>query len=267
MTNSTKLLIVCICLSLSTLISACGQLTTAQDGASSALAPTPAAPVSSALPSPQVRIVHTWLERKDGISYYETEFGLGTAVEASTILTHNHFIFSPGPRESDTLTFTVPSGQAFTVPMSDMAAVAVDAGTQVFYLPSYVTLVTAPVADQSCLDQLAAGMWLQVDYWDGATQRFAHGNFQVERLEQGVATLADPGRLIRRGDSGGGAFLGGKLIGNTWAIYVDPDDKQPLGKFNVALLPAEAMALLRPEQMTVAAVSFPATAAANGMAQ
>ena len=263
MKYTTKLAI--FCLSLSTLISACGPLTSAQEDVSNTPVSAIAAPVSI-LPSPQVRIVHTWLEHTDGVTYYKTEFGLGTAVGASAILTHNHFVFSPEPRESETLTFTVPSGQAFTVLMSDMAAVAVDAGTQVFYLPSYVVLATAPVADQSCVDQLKAGMWLQVDYWDRATQRFAQGNFQVERLEQGVATLADPAHLIRRGDSGGGAFLEGKLIGNTWAIYVDPEDKQPLGEFNVALLPAEAMELLRPEQMTVAAVSHPG-AAANGKAQ
>ncbi len=260
MKDSTKLLIFFICLSVSTLVSACGPLTSATDDANSAPVPAPAAAVSSAMPSSQIRIVHTWLEHNDGVTYYKTEFGLGTAVGANTILTHNHFIFSPEPRDSETLTFTVPSGQAFTLPLSDLAAVAVDAGTQVFYLPSYVVLATAPLADQACLDQLAAGMWLQVDYWDEATQRFAQGNFQVERLDQGVVTLADPSRVIRRGDSGGGVYLGGKLIGNTWAIYVDPDTKQPLGEFNVALLPMAAIALLQPEPITVAAVALPGAA-------
>ncbi len=265
MKNSTKLLIFFICLSLSTLVAACGPLSSAPDGASSAPVSAPAAPVSSAMPSPQIRIVHTWLEHKDNVTYYKTEFGLGTAVGASTILTHNHFIFSTEPRDSETLTFTVPSGQAFTLPLSDIAAVAVDAGTQVFYLPSYVVLATAPLADKSCLDQLAAGMWLQVDYWDEATQRFVQGNFQVKRLEQGVATLADPSHVIRRGDSGGGIYLAGKLIGNTWAIYVDPDTKQPLGEFNVALLPTAAIALLQPEPMAVAVIALPG--AASGMSE
>jgi hypothetical protein len=253
-------------ISLTTLISACGPMASAPDVASGKSVSLPVAPASPATSSPRVRIVHSWIEHKDSVTYFKTEFGLGTAVGTSTILTHNHFIFPPELRDDETLTFTFPTGQAFSLPMSDIAAVAVDAGTQVFYLPSYVVLEPAPLGDQVNLNQLQAGMWLQVDYWDDAKQRFAQGNFEVERLEPGVATLADPLHVIRPGDSGGGIYLAGKLIGNTWAMYVDPDTKQPIGEFNVALLPVGAMALLRPEQTSVAAV-LPSGAAGAGERQ
>jgi hypothetical protein len=62
-----------------------------------------------------------------------------------------------------------------------------------------------------------------------------------------VATLVDPHLVIRTGDSGGGIYLDGKLIGNTWARYVDSTDGRPLGAFNVALLPTAAMRLLQPQ--------------------
>ncbi len=127
-----------------------------------------------------------------------------------------------------------------------VAGLAVDAGTQIIHLPSYITLAPPSIGDQAVIGQLAEGEWLTVDYWDEASQRLARGNFQIMQLEQGTATLSDPLRLIRPGDSGGGVYLNGQLIGNTWSIYIDPHTKRPTGAFIVALVPAEAVRLLEP---------------------
>jgi hypothetical protein len=264
MKNPTTLFIFFVCLSLSTLISACGPLTSAPDRAGGASGPVPATSVSPARLSPQVRIEHTWIEHKDGAPYFLTEFGLGTAVEPNVILTHNHFHLQPKARENEAFTLKTPAGQEFTVSMSDLTLRPIDAGTLIIYLPHYVSLGAAALGDQTTLNQLAAGDWLQVDYWDEIDQCFVQGKFQIRRLEQGVATLADPHLVIRTGDSGGGIYLAGKLIGNTWARYVDPTDGRPIGEFNVALLPAGAMALLQPEQRSIAAAIPANTIAAVG---
>jgi hypothetical protein len=251
MKNPTTIFIFVFCLSLSTLISACGPLTSAPDRASGASGPVPATSVSPGRLSPQVRIEHTWIEHKDGAPYSLTEFGLGTAVEPNVILTHNHFHLQPKARESEAFTLTTPTGQVFTVSMSDLTLRPIDAGTLIIYLPHYVSLGAAALGDQTTINQLAEGMWLQVDYWDEIDQRFVQGNFQIRRLEQGVATLADPHLVIRTGDSGGGIYVDGKLIGNTWARFVDSTDGRPLGAFNIALLPTVAMRLLGPQQASM----------------
>jgi hypothetical protein len=135
--------------------------------------------------------------------------------------------------------------------MVNVTSVAMDGGTQMFYLPDYVALTPAPVGDPTSLSRLAPGAWLAVDYWDDIRQRFAQGNFRIKRLEAGVATLSDPEGVIGLGDSGGGIYAGGKLIGNIWAIQVNAANGHPLGAFNAALLPMEAMTLAQPEQVKV----------------
>jgi hypothetical protein len=252
MKNPIPLFIFFIGLALSGLVLACAPLLPALDGTREQPVSMPNSLVSPAPASTRVRIVHTWTDHKDGAAYYHSEFGLGTAVEPSVILTHNHFDFPLERREKETLTLKTPTGQAYTLPMSDVAVVAVDAGTQLIYLPSYVAFAIAPVGDQSTLDQLSEGDWLTVDYWDEANQRIAQGNFQIKRIGNGVATLADPHCRIHPGASGGGTYVTGRLVGNTWAMYADPGNGQATGAFNVALLPSEVLRLLQSEQTSLA---------------
>ncbi len=251
MKNRTTLVIFFLCLSLSTSISACGPLTSAPDSACGASGSVPATWVSGARLTPQVRILHTWREHNNGNRYCLTEFALGTAVGPNVILTHNHFNLQP--KDGETMTFTTSEGRELTLAMSHLTLIPIDAGTAIIYLPNYVSLGAAALGDQSTLNQLAEGEWLQVDYWDDLNQCFVQGKFQIQRLENGVATLADPHLAIRSGDSGGGIFVDGKLIGNTWARYVDSTSGRPLGAFNIALLPTAAMRLLQPHQARMAA--------------
>jgi hypothetical protein len=247
MKNLITLSIFFISLSLSGLVSACGPIPSASAGAVLISVSMPASPATLAISSARVRIVHTWTDYEDGVAYQHREFGLGTAVEPSVVLTHNHFDLQPESGRDETLTFSTPTGQVFTLSMSNLAVLPIDAGTLMIYLPNNVTLVTAPIGDQTALDQVTEGEWLTVDYWDDASQRFARGDFQIEQVKHGVVTLSDPRYVIRPGDSGGGIYLDGKLIGNTWALYADSDSKEPVGAFDVALLPAEVMRLAQAE--------------------
>ena len=61
------------------------------------------------------------------------------------------------------------------------------------------------------------------------------------RIQNGVAQLADPWHVINSGDSGGGSYFNGKLVGNIWSINLDRD-RQAAGSFNIALLPSQVLA-------------------------
>jgi hypothetical protein len=62
--------------------------------------------------------------------------------------------------------------------------------------------------------------------------------FQIVQIKDGIAQLADPSCIINSGDSGGGAYLSGDLVGNIWSIDLD-SDRRAAGSFNVALLPSQ----------------------------
>jgi hypothetical protein len=119
--------------------------------------------------------------------------------------------------------------------------ITIDRGTLLLRLPDTVHLTAVPVADQAAIHRLTTGDWLTVNYWDNATQRLATRDFQLIKTANGIATLADPDRIINPGDSGGGVFFKGQLIGNTWSINTDVNGNL-LGSFNVALVPAQVAA-------------------------
>jgi hypothetical protein len=77
-----------------------------------------------------------------------------------------------------------------------------------------------------------------VNYWDDTARRIAQRDFQVVQIKDGIAQLADPGLVINSGDSGGGVYFNGKLVGNIWSINLD-SSRQAAGSFNAALVPAQ----------------------------
>jgi hypothetical protein len=108
----------------------------------------------------------------------------------------------------------------------------------------HLILTVLPLADKSALNQLSTGDWLTVNYWDNARQQLAVKDFRLIKTVNGIATLADPERVINPGDSGGGVFFDGHLIGNTWSYNADVSGN-PLGSFNVALVPQQVAAVQR----------------------
>jgi hypothetical protein len=103
---------------------------------------------------------------------------------------------------------------------------------------------TAALASTADLRQLKVGNTLSVNYWDDTRSQLAQHDFQIIQLKDNIARLADPDRLIRPGDSGGGVYLNSRLIGNVWSIDLD-SERRPAGSFNVALLPARVRNYVR----------------------
>jgi len=198
---------------------------------------------AQACASSVIRIEHTFIT-DDGVSAYRRGGdSLGTAVAPNIILTHNHFHKPPEPLQDETLTFVVPASAALSLPVEGLPFVAIDGGTALIYLPGTVALPGAPISNRSTVEHLAIGDRLTVCYWDDDGERLAQQDFAIIRIEGGVATLADPDRIINPGDSGGGAFFEGRLVGNTWAMHADSDG-HPTGAFDVALLPAQVQDVL-----------------------
>ena len=186
-----------------------------------------------------MRIEHTYLRQDGDSTYHGSQFSLGTAIAPNIILTHNHFYKTTEPFQDEALTLFDAAGVNRPMPVP----IAVDEGATLIYLPHTVSLPMTPTSDRSTLEHLSAGDRLTVCYWDDARNRLAQQDFKIVRIKDGVATLADPGRVINPGDSGGGAFFEGRLVGNTWARQTDPDGN-PLGAFDVALLSAQTQGLL-----------------------
>ena len=126
--------------------------------------------------------------------------------------------------------------------VAEVKRIAIDKGTLLLRLPDTIDLTALPLADQAAMKHLTAGAWLTVNYWDNANQRLATQDFQLIKTANGIATLADPTQVINPGDSGGGVFFEGHLIGNTWSYNADVNGN-PLGSFNVALVPQQVAAV------------------------
>jgi hypothetical protein len=185
-----------------------------------------------------VKIEHTWEWQEGNLIYRTTQPSLGTVVGPNVILTHNHFGQLPGAHQNESMTFRGKNGERVQVQYADLETTPVDEGTMLLRLPAGLTLPAAPLADRSVIDRLAAGNWLTVIYWDDVNSRIRQQSFQIAGIENGVVTLADPNRLINKGDSGGGVYYEGQLVGNTWSIHRDTSGN-PVGYFNVALLPLQ----------------------------
>jgi hypothetical protein len=166
-------------------------------------------------------------------------YSLGTVIGARTILTHNHFDARMGTLDRELISVTHGDRDAAQLALSDMALNPIDGGTMLFGLPDAVSIPAAPVADQDTLKHLAVGNWLTVVYWDDANQQTAQHDFKIVKLGKGITTLADPAHIINSGDSGGGVYLDGQLVGNTWRITTDKQGR-PMGIFTIALAPPQA---------------------------
>jgi hypothetical protein len=202
---------------------------------------------SEAHPAPQVagqglvQIVRTWERQAGSARVRVEEMSLGTVIGPHLILTHNHFIGGLGTLPNETLSIVDNAGRTYQLRIADVKPVALDKGTLLLRLPVSVTLAAAMLADPPLINQLGPDDWLTVNYWDDANSRFATRTFQFKQMKNGVATLADPEHVINPGDSGGGVYFAGRLIGNTWSYNADTAGNA-LGSFNVALVSAQVTA-------------------------
>jgi hypothetical protein len=202
----------------------------------------PQEPGSAPSLQPIVHIVDTQKQDRGNLTYIHSSDSLGTVIGPHLIVTHNHFGATFGTLPDETLDISDSTGRSFRVRVAEVKRIAIDRGTLLLQLPDTIDLAAAPFANQNAISLLTAGDWLTVNYWDDARQRLATKDFQFIQMANGVATLADPDHTINPGDSGGGVFLAGRLIGNTWSYNADVSGN-PLGSFNVALVPQRVTTL------------------------
>jgi hypothetical protein len=174
------------------------------------------------------------------ITRSKMEHSIGTIISGDRVLTHNHF--DPGNWSiTDYILFTSNTGVETKVEKSKVNDQPKDAGTMVFQLPSGTSLggTPAPLGDPSTL---SVDDTVQTVYYDDGANRMDVLSTKIDRLGPnggGVleARLADPSTIIDPGDSGGGMFKGGQLVGNTWSINETTKGVR-LPSFRSALLPS-----------------------------
>jgi hypothetical protein len=164
---------------------------------------------------------------------------LGTITGSNAILTHNHFHTPTGRLDNEAMRFDAPGQPTARVPMGDLAHTRLNDQTTQFTLGGEwrPTAAPAPIAEAATLAALWPGDVVTVVYWDDAAQSLAVTACAIAAASPGVLTLADPDNLFNGGDSGGGVFYQGALVGNTWGFLTDQTGAR-LGLVNVALVNA-----------------------------
>jgi len=185
-----------------------------------------------------VKIQHSWKAPLGNTLHDNFDESLGTVISPDLILAHNHFSQPVGRLPAEAFTFEDSIGRSIRWRAIDLQLIPIDAGTMLIKLPAPAFPDDALVSDDVALHGLTTGNWLTVDYWDDTTQRIAQRDFQIVQIKDGVARLADSHLVINSGDSGGGVYFNGKLVGNIWSINLDTA-RRATGSFNVALLPSQ----------------------------
>jgi hypothetical protein len=135
---------------------------------------------------------------------------LGTHVGSGTVVTHDHF---SGPVTSVTYT------DSLGLQHRSNSLPKINRTFETSHLSFVNTKVApaAPVASASTIANLKQGDEIQVVYYDNYLKTAEYFNTTITRINSTAFTFADPLQIINLGDSGGGIFFKGELIGNTWA--------------------------------------------------
>jgi hypothetical protein len=174
---------------------------------------------------------------------------LGTKISPNTVLTHNHFSDLAGTHIVDPSNLKRPHNVTNTTRTTSFGR-SRQYGAQtrlVFSTVKYAGDI-APIASKRTIKQLCVGEAVDVVYWDDARKTLAVTVFQIKAIRQGaVIVLDDPADIINGGDSGGGVFYHGELIGNTWR-YIESLDRQGNSvdkEVHVQIVPPELSQALR----------------------
>ncbi len=151
--------------------------------------------------------------------------GLGTVIGDHTILTAKHVVGLaivrndiPGLRINDLLV----SG-LIKVRYCYFSEQGETSGTDIMRIDlplSFSGSLPAParLASQETMNSVGKGTWVSVVYYDHARSQLGVGKFRVIEIGDGMAKLDDPSKIIVPGDSGGGVYYNGALVGLTTSI-------------------------------------------------
>jgi hypothetical protein len=175
--------------------------------------------------------------------YNAMQAGLGTKLDEHTILTHNHYgnqanfcMIDPGDSDNP---------QDIAIKTASLAMGHGDGygdQTQLVHTAEAIEDPFAPIATQQVIRELVSGDFVEVIYRDDSSSRLAIASLQIRGfLENSVVVLEDSENIINVGDSGGGVYYQGALIGNTWRylLTLDQDDNIIDKVVHVHLLPLE----------------------------
>lgn len=168
---------------------------------------------------------------------------LGTKITANTVLTHNHFSDLAGTFILDPSNARRPHGVSDTTRTTPFGrSRQYGAQTRLVYSAVKYAGQVSPIASQRTIQHLSTGDTVDVVYWDDARQELAVAVFQIRTIRNNtVIVLDDPADIINSGDSGGGVFYNGELIGNTWRYLerVDLNGNQVDKEVHVQIVPVE----------------------------
>jgi hypothetical protein len=174
---------------------------------------------------------------------------LGTKITNNTVLTHNHFSDLAGTYILDPINTRRPHGvsnSTRTMPFGWSRQYG--AQTRLIFSAVKYAGQVAPIASQSSIEKLGPGDTVDVVYWDDDREALAVANFQIRIVQDHtVIVLNDPEDIINSGDSGGGVFLDGELIGNTWRYIkmADQNGKTVDKEVHVQIIPENLNRALR----------------------
>jgi len=154
--------------------------------------------------------------------------GLGTIIYAGdTVLTNNHYeeLIPAIWGTYDFVEFTDYLGNVERVGRNEVTRFPQDPGTLLLWLPT--VNLGLPPATLGNPDTLSPGDWTQVVYYDDGADRMGVRMSRVRGFgeHRGVQTAIfnnhsdNPSEILSGGDSGGGLFKDGSLVGNTFYIF------------------------------------------------
>jgi hypothetical protein len=175
--------------------------------------------------------------------YNKMHAELGTKFDEHHILTHNHFgkqanfcIFNP----------SMP-GLTHDIAIKEGSR-AIGHGDEYGDQTRIVSIVEenegpfVPIVPMQLILGLTEGEFVEVVYWDDIHSKLAITRLQIRGfLGDSVLVLGDPDDIINKGDSGGGVFYQGTLIGNTWRYIENSEGSGNMvdKKVHVHIVPSE----------------------------
>ena len=150
--------------------------------------------------------------------YNKKHAGLGTKVDQHTVLTHNHF---GSQANFCMINPSAPAQQVDIAIKQDSRAMGHGDhyGDQTLLVDTSedVQGPAAALASQQMINAMSVGEFVEVVYWDDELSELAITSFQISGfMGDSMLVLDDPQDIINKGDSGGGVFYQGALVGNTW---------------------------------------------------
>lgn len=160
--------------------------------------------------------------RMEGLRY--TGVSQGTIITGNILLTHHHYEIALETLVTLTLTLTDVKGNHQTITVEPTNIVAVDAGTTLIPLPeTFISWNPDRLAIQVQHLDIQQGDQLTTYYLNSKgiptgieLTAYVYDTISYPGLTSLI--LKDPQAQIKPGDSGGGVFYQGELIGNLWAI-------------------------------------------------